>query len=539
MSAPGEQEAGHPAPNGVGESPAGIVETAVPGESAGAFARNSILSISRVLVTALIAIVLPAYLTHRLPVVTYAAWVLILQVSAYVAYLDFGIQSGISKYVAEFQARNDPEGSSMRASAGLALMLITSLLGVALTLVLAWQVPRLFNEMPPTLYRDVRFSIIFVGISVSFGLLCSIFSSIFFGLQRFAVPIILSIANRILYTAVVVAAVALHQGLAVMGALVAVVNIATGVLQFEAWRRLAKTVRLSLYGLNMDVVRKMLVYCSSLAIWTAGMLCVSGLDVTIVGKYDFSQTAFYSIATLPTNLVTALLGAALAPLMPTASALSVHRSPDQMGVVLSRATRYASTILVTTGIPLLVAGYWVLRLWVGPVYAMHTIQFLRILVLANILRNMGMPYASMLVATESQRIAIAGAVAEAAVNVACSLYLVRHIGAIGVAYGTLIGSFVSIGVHFTVNMHFTRPKFAISRARLFMAGLGRPALIAIPSLILVRYWWSNSAPAFGLPAWFAWGLSSALLACFAGLTAEERHGLVRLASTRLQDACKI
>jgi O-antigen/teichoic acid export membrane protein len=269
------------------------------------------------------------------------------------------------------------------------------------------------------------------------------------------------------------------------------------------------------------------------------MLFVSGLDVTIVGKYDFGQTAFYSIAVLPTNLVTAIMGAALAPLMPTASALSVHHSPVQMGAVLARATRYASALLITSAVPLLVAGYWVLRVWVGPTYAMQTVGYMRILVLANILRNMAMPYASMLVATESQKIAIAGAVAEAAVNVTCSLYLVRHIGAIGVAYGTLIGSFISIGMHFIVNMHFTKNKFAITRVRLFGVGLARPLIIAIPSLVLLPFWWSNSAPAFGLEAWLAWGVCTLLLAWFAGLTAEERGRLISLAGRRPQHAYKI
>lgn len=501
--------------------------------AAAVFTRNSILSVSRLFAASAIALILPGYLTHRLSVQTYAAWVLILQVSAYVSYLDFGVQAGISKYVSEYIARNDSEGASKRASAGLALMLIASMLGVVLTLIVVWQVPQLFHEMPATLYRDVRSSILLVGISLSFGLLCSIFSSIFYGLQRYAVPTILSLINRVLFAAVVLAAAALHQSLVVMGALVAIVNVLTGALQFEAWRRMAHSVQLSLRGLDLEIVWKMVSYCSSLAIWTAGMLCVSGLDVTIVGKYDFGQTAFYSIATLPTNFMIAIIGAALAPLMPTASALSVHRSPVQMGKLLSRVTRYASILLFTSGLPLLVAGYWVLRIWVGPTYAISAIGYLRILVLANILRNACLPYSTMLIATNSQRIAIAGVVAEAIVNVTCSIYLVRQLGAIGVAYGTLIGSFVGVGMHFVLNMHYTRVKLAISQVRLFFEGLVRPSAIAIPSLLLVPYWWTFAAPKFGPQLWLPWGLCTLLLAWFVGFNPEERLSLLRLAKRRL------
>src|ERR1700677_3772967 len=120
MSALVRQERDHPnriEPNTIANL---LPEDAKPHEPTGlaaTFTRNSILSVGRVFVSATIAFVLPSYLTHKLSVTTYAAWVLILQVSAYVSYLEFGIQTGISKYVAEYEARNDASGSSKRASA--------------------------------------------------------------------------------------------------------------------------------------------------------------------------------------------------------------------------------------------------------------------------------------------------------------------------------------------------------------------------------------------------------------------------------------
>ena len=153
---------------------------------------------------------------------------------------------------------------------------------------------------------------------------------------------VLSLINRLLYTAVILCAVFFRSSLAVMGGLVALVNVVTGLLQVVAWRKLASHIRLKLLYLDRGVVKQMLAYCSVLAVWTAGMLCVSGLDVTIVGRYDFNQTAFYSIATLPTNFLVSIIWAALGPLLPTASALSTHRSPVEMGRLLSRVTRYST-----------------------------------------------------------------------------------------------------------------------------------------------------------------------------------------------------
>jgi len=503
-----------------------------PRSIAATLIRNAAISVARLVVTAVVALFLPAYLTHKLPVTTYSAWVLVLQMSAYVAYLDFGVQSGVSKYVAEYEAKGDGAGANMRASAGLAIMLSTSILGVLLTLILAWRVPQIFHDMPAFLYRDVRISLIFVGVSLSFGLFCSVFSAIFLGLQRYAVPMAISTINRVLFTAVVCFAVFLHSSLAIMGGLVALVYIATGLLQIVAWHKLASRIRVSLYGLDYSVLKKMLTYCSVLAIWSAGMLCVSGLDVTIVGRYDFGQTGFYSIATLPTTFIISLMGAALGPFLPTTSAMSTHRTPFDMGNVLSKTTRYSTILLLLSGLPLLVGAYPILRLWVGPNYALHTVSYLRVLVLANILRAMCAPYATMLVATESQKVAIVGASAEAIVNVGCSIFLASRIGAIGVAYGTFLGSLVSVAMHFAISMRYTYRKLAVSRTQLFLSGLLRPAVIAIPSLLVLPLWWSKGTPSFTPQLWLLWGLGTLLLAWFVGLKAEERSGLIRLTANR-------
>ena len=513
-----------------------LIQPSLPAEigTAKTFTRNSALSVSRVLVTTVVALLLPGYLTHRLPVKAYSAWVLLLQMSAYVGYLDFGVQSAVAKYVAEYDARGDLEAASRRASAGLAIMSVAAVLGIVLSAMLAWQVPSLFAAMPPALFPSVRISLILIGISLSLGLLGTVPSAIFLGLQRYGVPTVIVLVNRALYTLVVVIAVLLHGNLVWMGAGVALVNITTSLIQIAAWRRLASHVRLSYAYLNRGVLKEMLSYCSVLGIWSAAMLCVTGLDVTIVGHYDFSQTAFYSIATLPTTFVISIVGAALAPLLPNASALSTHRSPAAMGDLLARLTRYSLVLLALTGLPIMVAGYWPMSLWIGSNYAAHAAAYLRVLILANIIRHIGLPYATMLVATGRQKVAIAGAAAESVINLSCSVWLASRMGAIGVAYGTLLGSFVSVAMHFAVGMHYTYPQFAIRRSKLFVVAVLRPGVIALPSLVLVSRWWRPPPPALGAAMWIAWASSTLLLGWYGGLTRKERNRLLEFTGSRIK-----
>jgi O-antigen/teichoic acid export membrane protein len=507
-----------------------------PERSAGlktTLSRNVVLSLARVAVNSLIALALPAYLTHHLPVSTYAAWVLILQLAAFVSFLDFGVQTGVSKFVAEFDAKGDTVGAGHYASAGLAIMTLTGLLGVALTTALAWQVPHLFHNMPATLYRDVRISVVLVGTSMSFGLLCSVFGSVFLGLQRYAVPMGIAILNRTAFTIAVLVAVALHSSLAAMGAAVALVNMTTGLLQVAAWRQMTSRIRVSFALVDYRALKQMARYCSLLAIWTVGMVCVSGLDVTIVGHYAYNETAYYSIATLPTNFMILIIASVLGPMMPASSALSTQRTPSEMGDILARFTRYSTALLLLTGLPLVVCGLPILRLWVGPVYAIHSLTYLRILVVANIIRQICAPYATMVAATGKQGAATAAPIFEALVNLASSVYLASRFGAMGVAFGTLLGSFVSISLHFAVSMHLTHSTLAISRTRLFFDGFFRPAIVAIPSVILLPIWWFSGWMISRPSVEFLWGLSTLLFAWFGTLNREERTKLVRFTRNRL------
>jgi O-antigen/teichoic acid export membrane protein len=502
-----------------------------PSKAAGfaaTISRNIVASLVRVVAVSLVALVLPAYLTHHLTVTTYAAWILILQLGAYVSYLDLGIQTAVSKYVAEYDAKGDEDGAGRFASAGFALMLLAGTLGLILTLVLAWQVPRLFSAMPANLYHDVRISVMLVGSSLSLGLVCAVYSAVFLGLQRYWIPMTIAVVNRASFAAIVLIVVALHGNLKAMGIAVALVNVATGLLQVFAWRKKASHIRVSPGLVEYGIFKTMARYCSVQSIWTAGMLCVVGLDITIVGHYDYVQAAYYSIATLPTSFVLSIIGSAMGPLIPASSAMSTQRSASEMGDFLARITRYTTVMLLLTGLPLMVCGFPILRLWVGPIYALHTLKYLRILVLANIVRNLCAPYATMIAATGRQGAAVATASSEAAINLGSSIYLASRFGAIGVAIGTVLGSFISVSMHFAISMHFTHQTITISRSRLFLQGLLRPAIIAIPSLVLLPAWWSPAHMDLSPLLAAGWAFATIVLAWFGALSKREREDLARL-----------
>ncbi len=182
-------------------------------------------------------------------------------------------------------------------------MLVASALGVLLTLILAWRVPNIFKTMPRVLDHDVRISVLFVGISLSISLATTVFVAIFLGLQQYRVPMVVTIISRVLFGAAICVAVAFHSSLAVMGAAAAGVNILTALLRIVTWQRLAHHIRVSLRSVDVTLLRQMLKYCAILTVWSVCALFISGLDLTIVGHYSFSETAYYAIANAPTSFL--------------------------------------------------------------------------------------------------------------------------------------------------------------------------------------------------------------------------------------------
>ena len=262
-------------------------------------------------------------------------------------------------------------------------------------------------------------------------------------------------------------------------------------------------------------------------------LMVSGLDILIVGHYDYKHTGFYAIASSVTNFMLTIIGSIFGPLLPAVSSLQAGSTPNRIGGLLARATRYCTLLLCLMGLPLVFGAYPLLSLWVGHNYAARSALYLEVLVLGNVIRQLTYPYVLVVVATGRQHLATIAAITEAVVNVVVSVVLVQRIGAIGVALGTLVGAFVSLGMHISISMHFTQSTILIRRSHFVLRALLRPLPCITPSLLFFPFWKRlNMLPAN--PALLA--ISAVLTLAIAwrvGLTAEDRQEIMSAAS-RLQ-----
>jgi O-antigen/teichoic acid export membrane protein len=173
--------------------------------------KNAAANVARGSAAALVAVLLPPFLTRLMSSDAFGAWSLVLQLSAFVGYLDFGIQTAIGRFMAHAGERGDSEHRDRIVSTSVAALTGAGAVGIAGSAGLAFLLPRIFHQVPQLLLADFRMALILVAGSLAVGLPCSVFNGIFVGLQRYEVPAAIIGGSRAI-SAVVLVLVVRHGG---------------------------------------------------------------------------------------------------------------------------------------------------------------------------------------------------------------------------------------------------------------------------------------------------------------------------------------
>lgn len=451
--------------------------------------KNSASNVLRGASGTILAIVLPPFLTRAMSPDAFGAWSLILQVGAYVGFLDFGIQTSVGRYVARATELHDYDQRNRIINSALAILTISGIVAILALMVAAALVPQLFQRMPVDLCGEVRIGVLLVGGSLAVGLPASVINGVYVGLQRNEIPAAIIGASRLICAVLLVIAVRHGASLVEMSIILAGTNLASYLLGYHLLRQFVPGVQFARDWITVDALREIMTYSSGLSIWLFGMLMVNGLDLAIVGHFQFGAVAYYAVAASAVAFIAGIQNAIFSAMLPAAAVLHARNSETELGHALLTSTRLSSLLLIATALPLCFAAKPALRLWVGYDYARHGAVLLIVLVLANVIRLVTTPYAVVLMGTGQQRLATFTVLAEGVTNVAASLVLGRAWGAVGVAVGTLIGSVICLLGHIVRNMPRTQG-VVFSRSQYIQSSLIRPILCAIPSILTL--WAGNT-----------------------------------------------
>jgi O-antigen/teichoic acid export membrane protein len=401
--------------------------------------KNAFASLCRGGSAALVTLLLPTFLTRVLSKDAYSTWLLILQLSTCVSFLDFGIQTAVGRYVAHCNELGDHKKRDSIVSTSLMILTISGLLAIAGIVLLAWRLPNLFRDMPHELHQDAQLALLFVGSSLAIALPFTVFGGIFIGLQRYDVPAWIIGSSRIIGAIFVVLVAQSSKSIVLMAVVFSMFNIATYLWLFLAYKLLSTPINISFRLVNKESFTEISDYCLSLFVWSIGMLLVNGLDTTIVGYFDYKSVSYYAVPSSIVIFIAGVQSSAFSALMPVAAA-STNKDPKVLGKLLISSTKLSVLTSMIFGLVLFVFGQEILTKWIGAEYAVNSILILQLLIIANVIRSSLIPYSVLLIGTGEQRLVKKSPLIEGGVNLLFSISAAYMIGAYGVALGTIVGS---------------------------------------------------------------------------------------------------
>jgi O-antigen/teichoic acid export membrane protein len=225
-------------------------------------------------------------------------------------------------------------------------------------------------------------------------------------------------------------------------------------------------------------------YSAGLTLWSFSMFLVTGLQVTIVGHFDFGAVGYYSIGASLITFIAGVDGAICNALMTPVAALHASGQADRIRTLILGATRLNSFLNVLAALFIFQWGSLVLRLWVGSRYAGPALPIAELLMIANALRLIGGPYAAMLIATNQQKHGIAQGMVEGVTNLSASVVGVVWLGTIGVALGTLIGAICALAWLCVLTLRYAT-EIPLGRWSFVKEGFFRPVACSLPLILFI------------------------------------------------------
>lgn len=448
------------------------------------FIKNAIANVARGSAGALVSILIPALLARIITTELLGIWLLILQMSSYANYFDFGIQTTLGRLVAFYNEKGKFNYRNQIISTSAALLLGASGLAIITLIVLVLNLKGIFQEMPQGKLLEVQLALIITGVSTAIGLSASVFNGVAIGYQRYDIPAIIVSGSKVFGGLLLsLAAIMTHQ-LVPMAIAFSLTNIFSYIALSQIAKRNFSGIKLRIKLLSRKAAKEIITNSTSISIWWLSTILITGLDTFLVGVFDFQKVAHYAIATNLIIFISGLQNALFTSLIPAAAVLDAQGNRKELGQLLLKSTRYGALVLLFTGLSIILNAETILNYWLGAEYAQKSTPILQILSIANIIRLTALPFVNLLLGIGLQKLVIITPIVEGLSNFLFSIILGSKYGYIGIAAGTLGGAIVVLIGNLFYNIPRANSHLYISLKSYFRECLLIPTMAFSPLIFI-------------------------------------------------------
>lgn len=394
-----------------------------------------------------ISFVISPLMVHKLGDTGYGIWALSLQVGTFIGILDFGLRVALTRYVTHYHAKDEMGQLHDALSVALTALAGLGILSLMVTSVLIYFLPRIVH-VPPGMESLARWVMLLIGLQVSLSFPGATFAGLLAAMSRYDLlnlsVILISVVKALLIWLV------LTRGYGVLAVAIVFLSTscATFLFQFALAWQLYGGFRFRLDRRQLDSAFKPLLNFSFFAF----LLAISGRvvlwsDNIVVGVVlGPAIVTFYAIGGNLIDYLQGILSSSMMAMIPLATSYHAHSEDEKLRSLFSRGSRFLLLLVVPAIIGFLVLGTPFLTLWMGARYVAISGKVLVLLSIPVLFAPMRGTAHQILYGTSRHKFNAYASLVEAAANLALSVILARGIGAVGVAWGTLIPAVLASGI---------------------------------------------------------------------------------------------
>jgi len=381
-------------------------------------------------------VVLPFNIAH-LGQSAYGLWMLTASITAYFSVLDLGYGGALVKFVAQYRARRDVGALNEILSTTFAVFATFGAITYLVAIVIAVYMGALFQLTPEQIHTG-RVVMLIISLSVAVGTAFSVFGAVINGFQRYDLNNIVGAAAAVITAVVNVAVLLAGYGLIELVAATTLVRLLSYVVYRANAYRVFPALQIRLRWFRRERLREVTALSVYMLLIDWANKLNYSIDALVIGAFlDTSAVAVWVVGQRLAEVVQRLTNQLNDVLFPNIVDHDTAERNDRLQAILIQGTRLSLATVIPTAGPMMLMAAPLVRAWVGPEFA-GSVIVLQLLSLTVIVR-IGTATASTLLkgAGEHRLVAFAN-VAAAIVNVAMSIALMKALGLVGVAVGTLV-----------------------------------------------------------------------------------------------------
>jgi O-antigen/teichoic acid export membrane protein len=390
-----------------------------------------------------IPFVMTPLILHKIGVAGYGTWAVFLAVNGLTSLADLGLVGTLSKFVAEYHARQNFPALTRLLGSGLTLFLLLDLaVGAVLCGASPFLVSRLFHGSA-TLSAELVILFRCFVIVIAANILSQLFASVTTGLQRLDLTNVISASNALL--SALFGGFLLLRGWGLRGLVYG--YIASGILTIGIYlivvRKLLPQVALNPMRFDSNEARKMFGYSLRLYITQAAVVVHNQVEKVFLAVFiGVAPVGWYDIASDTALKIRGAIGFILGPVLPAASELDALGDEARMRELYYRTQKYLALCGVPAVCYVTAISNRFVELWLGPGTGMIALP-LCVLLVANFFNLATGPGFLIFAGRGYMTPGIRSALLGLALNVVLSLGLIYKFGFAGAVIGTSVSLIVA------------------------------------------------------------------------------------------------